>query len=196
MCRKYIGVYLLSGFAFSLLLTGCADPRPVFVQQDVIPNESKSCVAEAKSLRIACKSEKLALFEQCQGRQTMLHQQQLSTHTTNLSTLQAQLQSCISRCIQNTHTYKNKDGSVTTVTNSPSDCTDGYSPGYLSFIRNDGECTQIKKSIDSMGQQPSIGSCDHIYASCEEEYKLNYERCGATYKSVCVKNCEQLNKTP
>jgi hypothetical protein len=170
------------------LLTGCA-AEPVFVQKDIIPDNARSCVANAKALRISCKEEKIPLYEQCQTKQKMLHQQELSTHAANLKSLQAQLQSCMSRCIENENPHE--EGKK----NTPKECAEGYSK-YFGLSKEQGECTHLQKELDNTNR-PSEGDCGYLYEACEEEYKLLYERCGASYKTVCVENCDEVvKKTP
>lgn len=172
----------------TFFLSGCA--RPVYETYEVIPEESKSCVADAKQLMILCKDRKLADYENCQTRQEMIYQQALSTYQSNRSSLNSQLQTCITGCVQRTHPYEEKDGTVIDKPNTRSDCTGRYSTKQYDFGGSEGECFHLQEELDNM-QEPSKGDCGHIYSSCKEEYKLNYSRCGASHKTVCVKNCDK-----
>jgi len=191
------------------LFTACT-PTPVYETFPVIPPDSRSCVADAEQLKIDCQASKLPLIEQCKTNQRMIYQQELAMsqskyqqemaiYQSNRETLNAQLQTCLNNCTRQSRTievgsYDEDKGlylKEKVVQNDSTYCTHGeYSYGY------GGICGDLRKQIDNMAQppqleKPAMQECGYIEKSCDDEYELNFKRCGGYYERRCVSHCEK-----
>ena len=180
-----------------MTLTGCAP-------SEVIPDDpqARACISDAKQLKSVCKSKLLPEYQQCTMNQNMIYQQELAVATSSRSMIQAQLQQCLSECQQQYHTkiesYDQcispdkygvcsrvlKRTKTTRVRNDNSYCTrDAPYPSASVSDYSTGACHQLKSEVNNveMPKKPSASECKYVYNSCDEEYKLNFLRCGGSY---------------
>ena len=171
------------------LLVGCTK-RPVYKTVEEIPEDAKSCVADARQLKIDCKESKLHLYEQCMLREQTMYNDALNTYNLNKTSLRGELQTCMTICLEKTHPYTDSKGNTVDKKNTAESCRSTYRSSDYDFRGTPGECAHLQEELNNM-REPSSPSCEHIYSPCNAQYKLDFERCGASRKKVCVQNCEE-----
>jgi len=174
------------------LFTACT-PTPVYESFPVIPPDSRSCVADVEQYKIDCQARKLPLVEQCRITNEMLHQQKMGMYQSEKNRLNAELQVCLNNCLSDTYT---NPGTGEIVPYNLKACKYGvnfYNEYGILFHSTNGPCKNIVDKIETMStpNNPNMRKCEHITKSCDDEYELNFKRCGGYYERRCVSNCEK-----
>lgn len=165
-------------FSLVMLVAGC---DPVLRTRPIVPEGSKSCVADAKEAEISCRAARLPEFSSCMQDKSDLRQKEIESLRQNKIILNAQYDSCKAQCLSESH----------------------ISMQTGKQIKNDSEycdlqdCNKLSDELNRVNipsSKVSSDECSYIYETCESEYKLSFERCGGTYETYCVENCDKWNK--